>query len=133
MTRVFLAAIGLLYVWLAAWCSFQPAETSRLVGFQLLRGSGQSEFLTVYGGLELGMALTFLWPLLQASAARQALLNCTLIHGCLVLFRTAAFVLFEGIEPMTWKLAAGEWVIFLVGVALLIWSRPSTGPRQIAS
>ncbi|MFM7057310.1 MAG: hypothetical protein ACKO2P_10350 [Planctomycetota bacterium] len=132
MTRVFLAAIGLLYVWLAAWCSFQPEETSRLVGFQLLPGSGQSEFLTVYGGLELGLALILLWPVLQASAARQGLVNCTLIHGCLVAFRGASFVLFQGIEPMTWKLAAGEWVIFLLGGAILIWSRPGKADRNMA-
>ena len=123
MVRVFLTAIGLLYFWLAAWCSFQPAETSGLVGFQLRPGSGQSEFLTVYGGLELGLALTLLWPLIQSSATRLALLNCTLIHGCLVLFRGVSFFLFSGIETMTWKLAAGEWVIFLIGCALLYRTR----------
>ena len=127
VTRVFLAAIGLLYGYLAVWCSVQPAETSRLVGFQLLPGSGQSEFLTVYGGLEMGLALILLWPLFRPAAAQQALINCTLIHGCLVFFRTAGFVLFSGIEPMTWKLAAGEWVIFLLGCVLVCWSRRGSG------
>jgi len=128
--RFFLTAIGLLYVWLAAWCSFEPAETSGLVGFQLRPGSGDSEFLTVYGGLELGLALTLLWPLVQASAARLALVNCTLIHGCLVLFRAASFFLFSGIETMTWKLAAGEWLIFLIGCALLYGTRRSGSPAD---
>lgn len=127
MTKVFLAAIGFLYVYLAIWCSVQPVETSRLVGFQLLPGSGQSEFLTVYGGLEMGLALILLWPLFRPEAAQQALINCTLIHGCLVVFRTAGFVIFSGIEPMTWKLAGGEWVIFIVGCLLLFWSRRASG------
>jgi hypothetical protein len=125
VTRLFLLGIGLLYLWLAVWCTVEPQETSRLVGFQLLPGSGQSEFLVVYGGLELGLALILLWPLLQPSAAPLALLNCTLIHGCLVAFRTASFFLFSGIEPMTWKLAAGEWAIFLAGVVLLLTARRS--------
>lgn len=131
VNRVFLTAIGLLYVYLAVWCSVQPVETSRLVGFQLVPGSGQSEFLTVYGGLELGLALILLWPLLRADATQQALINCTLIHGCLVFFRSAGFVLYSGIEQMTWKLAAGEWVIFLFGCVLLFWSRRGVGVTEV--
>ncbi|MEY3457264.1 MAG: hypothetical protein RL215_421 [Planctomycetota bacterium] len=123
MTRLFCTGVGILYAYLAAWCSLSPQETSRLVGFELRPGSGQSEFLVVYGGLELGLALILLWPLVQPSAARLALVNCTLIHGCLVVFRTVSFGLFRGIEPMTWKLAAGEWVIFLAGAGLLWLTR----------
>jgi hypothetical protein len=119
--RVFLAGVGILYAYLAAWCSLSPQETSNLVGFTLQPGSGQSEFLVVYGGLELGLALILLWPLIRPEAAKLALVNCTLIHGCLVVFRTASFGMFTGIQPMTWKLAAGEWVIFLAG-ALLLWA-----------
>jgi hypothetical protein len=119
VARFFLAGVGALYAYLAAWCSFSPGETSSLVGFTLQPGSGQSEFLVVYGGLELGMALIFLWPLLRPETTRFALINCTLIHACLVAFRTVSFALFAGIQPMTWKLAAGEWVIFLAGAGLL--------------
>ena len=53
MTRIFLTVVGLIYLLLSIWCSVDPASTSRSVGFTLQTGSGQSEFLVIYGGLEL--------------------------------------------------------------------------------
>jgi len=124
MTRFYLAAVGLLYIGLALWCSFDPATTSRKVGFTLNGDSGQSEFLTVYGGLEFAMGLIFLLPLLRPEATSFSLLSCLLIHGSLVGFRTISFVLYRNISEMTTSLATGEWVILIV-TALLYWaSRP---------
>jgi len=121
--RLFLTAVGAIYAYLAWWCSVAPAETSQLVGFQLIGGSGKSEFLTVYGGLEAGLAAIFLMPLLRPAVQYSALLNCTLVHLALVTFRTAGFVLFADIQTMTVKLATGEWVILILS-ALLLWKTP---------
>jgi len=67
MARIFLAIVGAAYLVLAGWCALMPDKTSRAVGFSLQTGSGQSEFLTVYGGLQLSLGLAFLWPLLRPS------------------------------------------------------------------
>jgi hypothetical protein len=118
MARIFLAFVGTAYILLAAWCSLMPEETSSAVGFKLQSGSGQSEFLTVYGGLELALGITFLWPLYRPTEVAFSLFLCLLIHGCLVTFRTAGFALYSGIPPMTYSLAATEWGIF-IGAAVL--------------
>ena len=55
--KIFLAVVGLVYLALALWCSIDPATTSEKIGFQLQPGSGQSEFVTIYGGLELALSL----------------------------------------------------------------------------
>jgi hypothetical protein len=128
-TRLFLAGVGLVYLYLAVWCSLFPARTSELVGFQLRPGTGQSEFLTVYGGLELALAIIFLRPLLQAHWAACALNVCVILHGCLVLFRSASFLLFQDIEPMVYQLAAGEWLIFLCSGALALLNRVRLSQR----
>lgn len=120
MTKGFLAAVGLLYAYLAIWCSLRPEETSGLVGFDLRPGSGQSEFLAVYGGLEMGMACIFLWPLWRSHQLESSLWACLLIHGCLVFFRGVGFFLYSDLQRMTYQLAVGEWVIFL-GAACLCW------------
>lgn len=125
MIRYFLTAVAALYVSLAAWCSLQPAHTSKSVGFSLQGGSGQSEFLVIYGGLELAMALVFLLPWLRPNFLESSLWACVIIHGCLVLFRSVSFALFREIQPMTYQLAAGEWVIFLLAAALL-WGTKTT-------
>lgn len=125
MTRAFLAVVGILYAYLAIWCSLKPAETSGLVGFDLRPGSGQSEFLSVYGGLEMGMAGIFLWPLWRPKQLESSLLACLLIHGCLVLFRGVGFFLYSDIQRMTYQLAVGEWVIFLAAAGLCWRKKPT--------
>jgi hypothetical protein len=120
MARIFVSLVGGLYVLLGLYCSLLPARASKTVGFQLLPGSGQSEFVTVYGGLEVGMGLIFLWPLIRPGETEFAIRACLMIHGCLVLFRGIGFAMFRELEPITYKLAIGEWVIFLAS-AFLWW------------
>lgn len=113
MARIFLAIVGAAYILLAVWCSLMPDKTSIAVGFTLQPGSGQSEFLTVYGGLELAIGVAFLWPLYRPAEVAFPLFLCLLIHGCLVAFRTAGFVFYSGISTTTYFFAALEWIIFI--------------------
>ncbi|QEG23753.1 hypothetical protein [Mariniblastus fucicola] len=122
--KIFLALTGVLYLGLALWCTVDPKTTSEEVGFQLQQGSGQSEFVTVYGGLEFALALILLMPLLWSDAVRFSLISCLTVHACLVLFRTIAYFRFEGIGSFTHRLAIGEWVILLVSVAILLTLKP---------
>ncbi len=129
-TKIFLVVVGLLYLGLAIWCSFDPQTTSAKVGFELQPGSGESEFVTVYGGLELGMALIFFLPLVWNEATRFSGVSCLLIHACLVLFRTISFFNFAGIDSFTYRLAIGEWVILLVSVAMLLTFKSASNPKR---
>lgn len=123
--RIYLAVVGLLYAALGIWCAVDPGKTSEKVGFELKGDSGRSEFLTVYGGLEFGLALLFWIPLVRREATEPILWGCLLVHLSLVVFRTIGFFLFHNVEGMTWRLAAGEWVILLAGVAVWWWGRES--------
>lgn len=125
MAKIFVCLIGVLYVGLGLYCSLLPERASKTVGFQLNPGSGQSEFLTVYGGLEVGMGLVFLLPLLRPAETEFSLSACLIIHGCLVLFRSIGFALFRNFEPITHKLAIGEWVIFLASAVFWWQARKS--------
>jgi hypothetical protein len=118
ITKFYLVLVAITYAGLAIWCSVSPATTSEKVGFELKGGSGQSEFMTVYGGLEFGLALILMLAVFRQESVPYGLIACVLIHGSLCLFRTISFVSFSGIGSMTWKLAAGEWVIFLAGLVL---------------
>ena len=118
-TKIFLTLVGLLYAALAIWCSVAPQTTSGKVGFELKPGTGESEFLTIYGGLEMGLALVLLLPLVRNEFLFNSLLACLLIHACLVTFRTIGFFLYSDLSRMTYLLAAGEWIILLVSIACL--------------
>ena len=119
IAKIYLTLVALIYLGLAIWCSVQPGKTSQKVGFELKGGSGQSEFMTVYGGLEFGLALVLLASLLRSETVMYGVWACVLIHGSLVVFRTISFLCFRGIESITYKLAAGEWVVLLIGIAIL--------------
>ena len=123
IAKIFLAVVGLMYLGLAVWCSVAPAMTSGKVGFELKSGSGQSEFLVIYGGLELGLSLIFFLPLVRADYLSSSLLACILIHACLVAFRTISFFLYSDISSMTYKLAIGEWTILILAVLIMVLAR----------
>ena len=118
MAKWYLALVGAVYCGLGVWCSVQPTKTSGVVGFTLQPGSGQSEFLVVYGGLEFALGLIFLLPLIRSSDTSFAMLACLILHACLVGFRTVSFFLFQGIGSNTYTLAAAEWLILVLTAAL---------------
>lgn len=118
ISRFFLVFVGVAYIGLGIWCAVAPEKTSKAVGFALQPGQGQSEFLTVYGGLEVALGLLFLWPLYKREEVAFPLFACLVVHGCLVLFRTIGFFIYTGFETTTYGLAGLEWAIFLFTVAL---------------
>ena len=123
VARFFLAFVGIAYIVLGVWCAVSPQKTSKAVGFVLQPGQGQSEFLTVYGGLEVALGLLFLWPLYRSEEVAFPLLACLVVHACLVLFRTLGFFIYAGFESTTYVLASIEWIIFLGTAALFFWKR----------
>ncbi len=119
LAKLFLAIVGLAYLLLAAWCAVLPGTTSQAIGFNLKPGSGQSEYFVIYGGLQLAIAMLFLWPLYKSDSVAFSLLACVIIHGCIVVFRAISFFLYSGIGTPTYALAVIEWVIFLLAAFLL--------------
>lgn len=122
LARTFLAIVGVIYIALAVWCAAKPASTARSIGFDLLGGSGLSEYTTVYGGLQLALGLAFLWPLYDRTATPHVLALCVLVHAALVAFRTLSLLRFDGITNMTYGFAASEWIVLIVAAAIFMKS-----------
>jgi len=127
IAKSYLTIVSLLYFGLAMWCTFAPVQTSQKIGLVLNSGSGKSEYMTVFGGLEFGLALVFIVFAWRPGMASEGVLVCVLIHAALVLFRTVSLFWFSDIEPMTWKLAVGEWAILLLGLAAMFFGSKATG------
>lgn len=117
-TQIFLAVVALLYLGLGVWCTVAPGATSQKVGFELPTNGGRSEFVTVYGGLEVGLGLIFLLGVLSPAAAPFALHACLLMHGSLVAFRALSFFWYDAMHGLTLRLAIGESIILLAGLAV---------------
>jgi hypothetical protein len=120
LAAIYLGFQALLYVALAAWCTLAPDGTSKALGFGLTNGSARSEYITVYGGLELGMGIFFLLTALNPDWRRMGVLFALCTYGCLALFRlgTLIFVPDVGTFP---KLMIGLEATMAVLAALLFF------------
>jgi hypothetical protein len=130
MAKSYLAFVGFAYLLLAAWCIASPAGTAAAVGFELQPGSGQSEYLVVYGGLQLGLGCFFLWSVFwKPATVPVAIISCIWIHGAIVLFRTISLVLYRDLGGTTLILAALEWVILLAAAG--VWFRDKGSDQSV--
>lgn len=112
VTKLFLSAGGLLYLGLAIYCMAAPEKASRTVHLEPQGPGGQSEFLVVYGGLELALAVVFLLPWTGVLPGRQALVVFLVVHA-----------MYGPLPSSTQELAIGEWVLLLSGLLVLWLSR----------
>ena len=119
--KVFLGVVGTAYLVLAIWCMIAPGTTAQAVGFELQPGSGQSEYLVVYGGLQLGLGCFFIWPVLcRPEAIPVAIVASFFIHAAIVLLRSIGFLLYADLGETTLILAGVEWLILIS--TLLVWN-----------
>ena len=118
LATIYLGFQALLYLALAVWCTLAPDGTSKALGFDLTNGSARSEYITVYGGLELGMAIFFLLTAVNPEWRRMGVLFALCTYACLAVFRlgTLIFVPDVGTFP---KLMVGVELTMAILAALL--------------
>lgn len=120
IAKLFLTAGGLLYLVLAIYCIAAPQKASETVHLERVGAGGASEFLVIYGGLELALAAIFMLPWTGLLSDRQTLYVFLIVHVLLVALRTISFFTLGPLPSSTTKLAVGEWVL-LVGGLLVLW------------
>lgn len=92
MAVIYLVLNAVIYLGLGAWCTLDPGGTSRAIGFTFAKAAARSEYVTVYGGLEVGLGLFFAVAAWQESLRPAGLLFALLTYGCLALFRMGTLV-----------------------------------------
>ncbi|MCI2245382.1 DUF4345 domain-containing protein [Xanthomonas sp. PPL568] len=120
MAKAYLWFNAALYALLAVWCTLLPAQTAAAVGYVGLDRSGQSEYLVIYGGLQLGMAFLFGY-FARTRQLRTGLLLALGFYVPIVLYRSASLLRLWPVGPTTTGLAAFEIVLLLA--ALVLWRR----------
>jgi hypothetical protein len=112
-----------LYLLLAAWCSVRWRATSRALGYSTLSRSGQSEYLVVYGGLQLGLAIVFFLLARDPALHRFGLHAALAIYAAIVAFRVPTAIAFAPVAATTWIVAALEIFLFAAAAGLLLAMR----------
>ncbi len=119
MISLYLWANALLYAVFAALCSLKLTATSRSMGFLSLDRGGQSEYLTVYGGLQLGLALVFAWMAWRPELQRTGLAVALLVYLPIVAFRVIGMARLWPVQRVT--LGTGMLEIVLLMIGLVLW------------
>lgn len=115
-----LLVVGTLYVLLGIWCTLRPTSTARAVGFDLIGGGGLSEFVTVYGGLEVGLGAAMIVTAIVPELRAGGLVFALVLSAMLPLFRAPTLFALS-VPTTTWILAAVE--IALAAALLVAWLR----------
>lgn len=122
MTIAYLIVNAVLYAIFAAVSALVPDRIAASLGFTL-DTQGRVEFLTVYGGLELGLALFYGWAALSGPTQQRVALTFSLfLYAGLVLFRLAGILRYG--MPGTTMLAVAGLEMVLLACALALILRP---------
>lgn len=105
-----LLVVGVVYVLLGLWCTLRPRTTSAAVGFTLDGDRGLSEYVTVYGGLEVGLGIAMIVTALDPALRAGGLAFALVLSAALPCFRI----------PTVLLLAVPRGTIVLMVVELMI-------------
>lgn len=120
MAKIFLIFNGVLYIALAAWCTIAPIKTSSAIGFSLPNNSAKSEYIVVYGGLELAMGAFFLLCAFKANMLEAGLWFSLLTYGCLMLYRWSTIFALKDLSSFIYTMVAVE-TLMTAASAYLLW------------
>lgn len=107
------------YLGFGLWCAARPGQTSQALGYTQLSTAGRGEFLSVYGGLELGLAAIFAGLAWHPELHHLGLWLGVMLYGGMVPFRLFSLWRYRIREPMVLGLALGELLFLLLPLGLL--------------
>jgi hypothetical protein len=117
---------SVLYLAFAVWCTVASQSTSTNLGYLTLSNGGRSEYLVIYGGLQLGLAVLFFLVARDAAYVRLGMLISIGLYLPIVLFRLITVSINWPVPALT--LATGGLETMLLIAALwLYFSNASTG------
>jgi hypothetical protein len=128
VAAIYLWINAFLYLIFALWMTVLPQTTSRAVGYLSLSNSGRSEFLVVYGGLQLGLALFFAWTAYQSPRHTVGLVFALFLYAPIVLYRVITVVRFSPVEKATLVVGALEVLLLVGAVTILLLGRVKVFP-----
>jgi hypothetical protein len=111
---------SLLYLLFAAWVTISPWRTAANIGFQTLSASGRSEYLVVYGGMELGFAAFFALTAFHAGHRRLGLLFALCLYAPIVMYRAITVLRYGPVSTTTLTVAALEVILLIWGAVLWV-------------
>lgn len=115
---IYLYLNAILYVVFAVWCTLLPARTAAALGYLTLSSGGRSEYLVVYGGLQLGLAFVFFQTARIASLQRVGLMIAIALYVPIVLYRIVSVARNWPVPTLTLETAGLEAALLIAALWL---------------
>lgn len=119
MAAIYLWLNAALYTLFAILCTINLSGTSAALGYRSLNASGTSEYLTIYGGLQLGLAALFAWTAYHGELHRTGIVLAILFYLPIVAFRWISIARVWPVETMT--IGVGVLEVAMLAGAVAIW------------
>ena len=118
LTLLYLYANAALYAVFALWCTFARERTAQSIGYLTRSNGGNSEYLTVYGGLQWGMAVMFATLAAHGAPESLALFISIGLYVPIVAYRWITIVRFAPVGSMVKGVAVLESLLLAAAIAL---------------
>jgi hypothetical protein len=118
MQAIYLYLNAALYACFALWCTFAAEKTSVNLGYLSLAPGGRSEYLVIYGGLQLGLAGAFWLLARQPELNRVGVVFALVLYGPIVVYRIVTLFRFWPVATLTVATGCLETVLLLAAMWL---------------
>lgn len=118
MSTVFLWFNAITYAVFALWCTLRLESTANALGYTSLSSSGHSEYATVYGGLQWGLAFIFALLAMRPELHKTGILVAILLYAPIVLHRIVSVLRHAPVEKLTFAVAGLEVVMLIASAAI---------------
>jgi len=119
MTQGYLYFNSILYLLFALWCTVGWQSTSTRLGYLTLANGGRSEYLVIYGGLQIGLAILFFLLARNATYFKLGLLISIGFYAPIVIYRVITVLMNWPVSGLTLA-TGGLESILLIGA---LWLR----------
>ncbi len=114
-----------LYLLFALWCTLSLSKTAATIGYEVLSASGRSEFLVVYGGLQLGLAALFAYTAANPQLQRPGVLIALFFYVPIVAYRVVTVLKFWPVRSATLYVGALEVLLLVAGILVWCLAKPA--------
>jgi hypothetical protein len=114
MIKFYFLLNAALYLLFALWCTFGKEQTAKASGYLTLNNAGWSEYLVIYGGLQLGLAGFFAYLATHAEYFKVGVIFSVMLYIGIVTFRLISMYAYWPMRKPTLMIAGME-VLLLVG------------------
>jgi hypothetical protein len=117
--KIYLYLNAALYLGFAVWCTVASRTTSASLGYVGLSAGGRSEYLAIYGGLQLGLAAMFYLCARDQAFLKLGMMIAVGLYAPIVVYRAITVARFWPVSTLTVMTGVLEAVLLISALVIL--------------